>query len=209
MLPQALLTGLNSTTSSLIQATITGNQAIIKETIKKFRDKNGATNYLELMRQPVEDRIPGLVRKFGKETIHKILVVQIEIATKFFNIKNNLTPTQIFELGEMIIEEADCDQLSLEDIFIFLSKLIRGQMGKIYDRLDTATFMEMLDAHRDQRHHELRRFREQQHSQHKCAGPVDRSCDNMDAEKTAHQSALAEHLKILYTNESNLQDKSD
>lgn len=149
------------------------------------------------MMVPVSERIPALA-KSDRGYVHKIISAQIEYAMKYFNIKDGLSIEQVFLLADEIIDESSQDQLSLQDVFVFLQKFCSGKMGVVYNRLDVPTFMEMLDKHRDERWEEIQKYREEEQVQKKSFGPIERTSDNQDREKELTRAAIGDYLREKY-----------
>lgn len=160
----------------MLSATETGDQQLVKTLIKSFVTGNGATDYISLMRVPTAERIPVLAKTNRKE-IHQVIAAQIEYTMKFFNIANGMTVEQIFLLADTIIDDAGSDNLSIQDVFLFLQKLSTGKMGVVYNRLDIPRFMELFEIHRQERHQEKLKFQENEHLQYKSMGPSERSTE--------------------------------
>jgi len=165
--------------------------------LKGFIDVTGSTNYLQLLRVPTIERIPALAKQ-NREYIHKILAAQIEFTMKYFSLKNPMSVEQIFLLADEIIEQSEYDNLSIQDVYLFLVKLATGKMGKIYERMDIPTFMEMFEVHRNERHKTTVEFRYEEASQHKSYGPSERESDNADREKELTRAAIGDYLKEKY-----------
>jgi hypothetical protein len=168
--------------------------------LKPFVTSTGGTNYLSLMRVPSSERLPELAKK-GRVSVHKILAAQIEFMMKYFNLKQGLSLDQIFILADLIIDESEADNLSLQDVYLFLHKLATGKMGPIYQSLDIPRFMELFQIHRDERIEALQAYRDEEHAQFKGMGDSDRwSKENNDREKELNREALADYLKATYKN---------
>lgn len=180
-------------TGCLLNATETGDQQLVKTILKKFSFDYGATNYLPLMQIPSSERIPVLA-KSDRSYVHKILSAQIEYAMKFFNVSNGLSIEQIFLLSDQIIDESEEDNLSIQDVFVFLQKLCSGKMGKLFNRLDISTFMELFEIHRQERHSELLKAKEEFNMQNKFTD-LDRASDNQDREKELMHGAMVDYLQ--------------
>ena len=73
-------------------------------------------------------------------------------------------------------------------------------MGPIYQSLDIPRFMELFEVHREERHQELVRYREEEHLQLKCKGDTERISDNQDREKELSRGAMADYLRQTYKN---------
>jgi hypothetical protein len=168
----------------------------VKTLLTPFKWQNdGATNYLQLVRVPTGERIPALVETNRKE-VHQIIAAQIEYTMKFFNLPNGLNLDQVFLLADTIIDDAGSDNLSIQDVFIFLQKLASGKMGTVYNRLDIPTFMELFEIHRQERHEEMIRFREEENAQHKALPVNDRLADMFpDDEKNEMRNAMKDYLR--------------
>ncbi len=106
-----------------MQATATGDQQMVRTMMKGYFQPNGSTDYLQLLRVPTNERIPALV-KTDKLLVHKIVATQIEFAFKYFNLKNPMTAEQIYLLSAEILTESEQDNLSIQDIYSFLIKLL-------------------------------------------------------------------------------------
>lgn len=85
-----------------------------------------------------------------------------------------MTPVQINDLAEELIDTANEDNLSLEDVILFLQRLVRGQYGELYESMDIPKFMEKFEVYRQDRHNEILRIRESEHLQYKALGDATR-----------------------------------
>src|ERR1700748_2459317 len=94
----------------------------------------------------------------------------IQLAMESLNLSQGLTTNQIFDLVDNIIDSSTEDYLGLEDVILFLQKLARGEAGKLYKHIDIASFMEMFEKYRQERHLEYIRTKEEHHSQYKIVG---------------------------------------
>jgi hypothetical protein len=182
-------------TGCMLNAIQTGDQQLMKTLLNTFIHQDGATNYLQLVRVPTSERIVALAETNRKE-VHQIIAAQIEYSMKFFNIPNGLNIEQIFLLADTIIDDAGSDNISLQDIFLFLQKLSLGKMGTIYNRLDIPTFMELFEVHRQERHDEIIKFREEEAIQHNALPVNDRLADMFpDNEKDEMRNAMKDYLR--------------
>jgi hypothetical protein len=181
-------------TGCLLNAMAMGDQQLVKTILKPFTGISG-TDYLNLARIPTGERIASLAATNRKE-VHQSIAAQIEYAMKFFNIPNGLNLEQIFLLTDTIIDDAEFDNISIQDVFVFLQKLSTGKMGTIYNRLDIPTFLEMFQVHRNERIKAIEDFREEQHSQFKATPINDRLVDMFpDDERKEMHNAMADYLR--------------
>lgn len=182
-------------TGCLLSAIQTGDQQLVKTMLKGFTTNQGTTNYPALMLVPSGERIPALAKTNRKE-VHQVISAQIEYAMNFFNIPNGMSLEQIFLLADTIIDDSESDNLSIQDVFIFLQKLSSGKMGTIYNRLDIPTFVELLEVHRQERHEEIINFRYEEHVRNNSLPINDRLSDMFpDTEKNNMREALKDYMK--------------
>lgn len=185
-------------TSCLLNAIKTGDQQLVKTMLQGFTTVKGTTNYPALMLVPSGERIVALAKTNRKE-VHQVIAAQIEFAMKFFNIPNGLNLEQIFLLSDTIIDDAESDNLSVQDVFVFLQKLVSGKMGTVYNRLDIPTFMELFEIHRQERHEEILNFRYEQHVRNNSLPINDRLSDMFpETEKNNMREALKDHMKDTF-----------
>lgn len=157
-----------------MNAILEGDQQLVKTILKGFFLPSGGTNYQSLLLVPLAERIPQLAQR-DRRLVTKIIAAQIEYGMKFFNIKDGLSLEQVLIVADEIIDGAGEDNLSIQDVFVFLQKLCTGQMGRVFNRLDVPTFMELFEIHREERWQELKKYKEEQHTQNKIMGATDRT----------------------------------
>lgn len=178
----------------MLNATESGDQQLVKTLVKTFLGPAG-TDYYSLLRVNQSERLPVLAAE-NRAYVHKIISAQIEYTMKFFNVANGLSVEQVFLLADQIIDESSEDSLSLQDVFVFLQKLGTGKMGVVYNRLDIPSMMELFEIHRQERHSEYLKAKEEMHVQNKAYGPSERESDNMDPEVEANKLAMKTYLKM-------------
>lgn len=114
------------------------------------------------------------------------------------NLRVGLNEDQITEIAEQIIEQSQEDNLSVEDVLLFLRELVTGKAGKIYDRMDIPTFFELFENYRERRHQAVLNIRYEEQANHKVLGPSERSSDDTKTEKQEMREAMKDHLNHLY-----------
>jgi hypothetical protein len=165
----------------------------VKEVLKNYI-VNGTTDFNAILSISSEERIVNL-SKVDREGLQKVFAAQIAFALEYFNLRYGLSPIQLGILSDEIIDDAESDKLSVQDVYIFLGQLVTGKAGKIYDRLDIPTFMELFENYRQERHEAYINLKFEQDSQYKTYGNPERT--TVDTEKELHKTALKEHLKNL------------
>ncbi len=176
-----------------------GNKHEVSVALREFKLQNGAVNYPAILSIPVKQRLPEMAKNDFSGT--SIMVgAGITMAMETMNLKNPLLPIQIVDLSEMIIDSAAEDNLSLEDVMLFLQKLVRGEYGKFYESMDIPKFMDFFEMYREQRHNALMQIRKNRHLEFKGLGDGNRTTtkDDLDehfASITGRLSDLKERLK--------------
>lgn len=178
----------------LISALETGDKLEMNQIIKAYKAQNGAVNYPEVLKIPASDRIVGLVSIGGYERVHVILSVGIASALESMNLSKPLSSTQIVDLSDAIIDSATEDNLAIEDVVLFLQKMVRGEAGKFYSSMDIPKFMEAFEDYRQKRHETILNIRDEQRAQYSVAGRADRIPD-FSKEDT---KSFSDHLKDTY-----------
>ena len=159
----------------LINALETGNKNKVNAVLRLYKTQNGAVDYPTLLRIPTGDRIRGLIEAGGYQRIHVMLSAGIHMALESLNLSRSLSPEQIIDLVDALLDSATEDNLGVEDVVLFLQKLVRGEAGKLYNSLDVPKFMEAFEDYRQDRHVTLLRIREEQEAQYKVSGRSNRT----------------------------------
>lgn len=142
--------------------------------LASYREQ-GMVNYKKTLEIPPEQRIPELIKQpEGRQRVQAAL--SASILSAFNNIeKAKMTADQILDLADGIIDSAHEDQLSIEDVLLFLKDLLTGKFGKISDKLDMPMFFDYFEKYRDKRYKTLEAIRYEQHLTLKGQGHVGRS----------------------------------
>lgn len=187
----------------LINALETGDRVGVNEIIKGYKTKNGAVNYPEVLQIPVGDRICGLISAGGYKRVHIMLSAGIQLALESLNLSRGLSPAQIVDLSDIIIDSATEDNLGIEDVVLFLQKLVRGESGTLYNSIDIAKFMEAFEDYRDKRHKAMLDIRYEREQQYQVSGRTDRI---PDFNKESDPKTMADILKSKYENQQGTGD---
>lgn len=159
--------------------------------LAKFKDSRGIIDYGALIKIPNEKRIPALAETDMRGTVTSI-AVGITLAMESLNLKRSMTPIQVVDLAEAIVEDAKMDSIAVEDVLLFLQKLTRGAYGELYEGMDAVKFMHKFNQYRDERWEEAIRIRDEQHEQYKQEGGA------REARKlTTFENALSQYATKL------------
>ncbi len=173
----------------------TGNRTEMNLILRQYKD-NGRINFPMVLSIPVKERIPTLAKKDFKR-INMLVIGALTLAMESLNTKRRLNEIEILDLSETIIDSAGEDNLSFEDLMLFLQKLTRGEY-KVPAELDIPKFMEIFEIYREQRHQELQEYRYNQHLQYKSLG---------DAVRTTQPDMLSEHFASMGERMSQMKEK--
>ena len=159
----------------------------------RYKDKGEVMPLKVIELVPVSERLPALATMYGKDKIAAVLSKSITRALNNFNLRVGMNPEQVADLSYAIIDEADQDQLAIQDILLFLDGMPRFKYGKVYDRMDMPTFFEMLDKYRDERHLAYMNGKDEAHAQYKAMGDSNRT--SQDTDKEANRNAMQQYLR--------------
>jgi hypothetical protein len=146
------------------------DKVAVNKHLSKFKYL-GVVSFDKVLAINSNERLPAMIKTDeGREEVQIALTAAIKSAFSNFNLRVGLNEDQMIDLAEAIMDQSHEDNLSLEDVLLFLQRLVVGQAGKVYDRMDIPTFFELFEKYRQERHENLIRFRVEQNSQFKIQG---------------------------------------
>jgi hypothetical protein len=172
---------------------VKGNSGELFNEMCRYKEKGEPLPMKVIELVPVSERLPALAKLYGIDKITNVLSIAITKALNNFNLRVTMTPEQIMQLAYSLIEEAEQDQLAIQDILLFLEGMVKYKYGKVYDRMDMPTFFEMLEKYREQRHLDFMNGKEEAHAQFKAMGDSNRTSQDID--KEANRNAMLNYLK--------------
>ena len=186
-----------SSSKNLLQNVASGNKVAVSMHLSKFKER-GVVSFPMVLSIASKDRIPALAKtEEGRFEVLTALTASIKSAFSNINLRVGLNEDQMIELADAIIDQSGEDNLSLEDVLLFLQKLLVGDAGKIYDRMDIPTFFEKFELYRQDRHKATLRIREEQQVQYKALGNPERWSETHDKEKeNSMHEAMKEYMKM-------------
>jgi hypothetical protein len=177
-----------------------GNKVAVSIHLSSFKNR-GVIAFDKVLSINSSDRIPALSSTSdGRYQVLIALTASLKSAFSNINLRVGLNEDQIIELADAIIDQSQEDNLSLEDVLLFLQKLLVGDAGKIYDRMDIPTFFEMFEKYRQERHKSLLRIREEQQAQYKSLGDPERWTETHDKEE---ENSMHEAMKQYMQHQAN------
>jgi hypothetical protein len=169
--------------------------------LEKYREK-GLVDYKKTIAIPMAERIPALIT-LPKGRLRVSVALSASIASAFSHIKNaKLTADQIVEIAEGIIDTSQEDQLSIEDVLLFLKDMLMGKHGKFSNGIDMPTFFEHFESYRDARYQTLRKIRWEEHLSYKSMGDSNRSFDMLPLKRNDDPAAMAGLMQTYYEEKS-------
>lgn len=145
--------------------------------LNAFKER-GIIKHDKTLRIPSKDRIPALTATDdGYNQILTLLCARLKVTFDNMNLKRGMNEDQIINLAEEIINESHEDNLSLEDVLLFLQQLITGKAGRILDRMDIPLFFELFEHYRQDRFLALRYIQYEAECNYKSLGDQTRTSD--------------------------------
>jgi hypothetical protein len=153
--------------------------------LRKYKNPNGTPNFPALFEIPKENRIAAMATRDLGGTI-QLIAAALTLAFEKMNLARPMTAFQVLDLAEEVVDSAaESDAVALEDLVLFLQKLVRGEYGPMYEGMDIPKFMERFGKYRDERYDEAVRIRDEKHLEYKSLGDTNRS---------SQVNPLADHL---------------
>ena len=170
--------------------------------LARFKER-GIIKHDRTLRIPSSERIPALtVSDDGYNYILTLLVARLKVTFDNMNLKRGMNEDQIVDLAEMIIDESHADNLSMEDVLLFLQLLVTGKAGKLLDRLDIPLFFEFFEVYRQERYLSLRYIQYEAECNYKSMGDTTRASDGEAENDENTRQVMNEYYKKTLQNES-------
>jgi hypothetical protein len=150
---------------------------IIANLVVQNYQQDGTVKYDALLSIPLSERIPGLIETYGKKTMHRLLLM---ILTQFngqlpLPRAKKLTDTKLSVAACELMLTAYEDQLSMEDVILFLQRAKAGLYGPIKNLVLTSVLLNKFELYRQARHDVFQKLKEARDAEFKNLGAVPRS----------------------------------
>jgi hypothetical protein len=129
-----------------------------------------------------------------------VLTARLGKAFAAMNLKRGINEDQIIDLAEAIIETSYEDNLSMEDVLLFLQQLVSGKVGKILDRMDIPLFFEFFEHYRQDRHLALQYLHYEAECNYKSLGDRTRTSDGLAENDSNTRQVMADYYKKTQSN---------
>ena len=113
---------------------------------------NGQVSLKKVLEIPEDGRIPTLIKNFGIEKVHAVIVARLTLFVNNYNVVRPMNATQIVTTAAAIIDSAHEDHLAVEDLLLFFDGAMKNYYGRILDHIDQHVIFEMFEKYRQQRH---------------------------------------------------------
>jgi len=164
-----------------------GEHQEISRILRLYKLPKGGIDFQKVFNIPKSERITALAER-DFSNINGIIIVALTMAFENLNLKRGMNEIQILNLSEAIIDDAHTDNLSLEDLLLFLQLFVRGKYPMSYESMDLPKFMKAFDIYRDERHAEGIRIRDEKIMQWQGLG---------DANRSTKTDPLSEHMSNI------------
>jgi hypothetical protein len=179
----------------LLPALKAGNNLAITAHLNAFKDR-GVVKHDRTLRIPTKDRIPALTATDeGYNYVLTVLAARLKQTFDNMNLKRGMNEDQIITLGEEIINESHEDNLSMEDVLLFLQQLLTGKAGRILDRMDIPLFFELFEHYRQERYLALQYIQYEAEVNYKAMGDRARSSDGHASNDENTRQVMADYYK--------------
>jgi len=172
---------------NLINAMVAGDKLQVSTILRDYKTPQGLVKYDKVLSIPLSERIPELAKK-DFANIVGIITAALTLAFEGMNLNRGMNPIQTLDLAEAVIDTAGEDNLAMEDLMLFLQKLVRGEYGAMYESMDIPKFMTAFEKYREERWQQLNNIRDEQATQHKVMG---------DPGRTGEPDELSEHFSKM------------
>jgi len=171
----------------------------LSERLASFREK-GVVKYERSLALPMEQRIPALTQTpEGRKKVS--IAIASSILAAFQHIdkdKARMSAATIKEVAEAIIDSSNEDQLSLEDVLLFLKDMLMGKFGKLPGALDMPAFFDIFEKYREERYQTIRKIRWEEHLSYKSLGDSNRSFDGLPLKRNDDPGTMIDLMQTYY-----------
>jgi len=170
-----------------------GNKHDINKCLRQYKQPNGVIYFPALFAIPSEQRLPAL----PVNDVLPMLVVGLTLAFETMNLARGMNDNQVIDLAEIILESSSEDNLSLEDVVLFLQQLTTGKYGKLYESMDIPKFMDLFEKYREERWQAIQQIRYEQTVQHNAIPINERIVESSEkAEREKDRQAMKDYLNL-------------
>lgn len=165
--------------------------------LASFREK-GMVKHERTLAIPMGQRLPELA-KTPEGRKKASIAIASSMLSAFQHIDSaKMSATTIKEIAEGIIDTSHEDQLSIEDVLLFLKDLLMGKYGKVTGALDMPRFFEIFEKYRDERYQTLKKIRWEEHLTYKSIGDSNRAFDELPLKRKDDPTTMMDMMQTYY-----------
>jgi len=169
--------------------------------LEPYRER-GLVDHRKTLAISMDYRIPQIIQQPGGR-LRVSVAISSAIASAFGHIeKAKMNAEQIVELAEGIIDTSHEDQLSVEDVLLFLKDLLMGKYGKMSSGIDMPAFFEVFERYRDERYRTIKAIRYEEHLTFKSLGDSNRGVDELPLKRKDDPAAMMDMMQTYYSQNS-------
>lgn len=169
------------------------NHREVQMILREFKTEHGSPNFPVLYNIPNSQRIRDLAKE-DFQRVNMLIIGALTITFEGMNLKRGMNELQIINLSELIIESSAEDNLSFEDLMLFLQNMLMGKYQLNYESMDIPKFMQAFEIYRQERWKQWVEYNDNLHLQYKATGSVERTGTG---ENTVWQEALSSYTSKL------------
>jgi hypothetical protein len=156
--------------------TSTVEYTMIANLVTQQYQNDKAVRFDALLNIPVEDRIPGLIERYGNKTMYRLLVMMLKEFFASLPLPRYKKPTETktsVTACQLILTSYE-DHLALEDVILFLQRVKAGVYGNIKNLSDPTILFTLLEIYRKARREAYAKIKAEKEAALKAMGPLAR-----------------------------------
>lgn len=157
----------------------------------------GTPNFLQVINYPM---ISQLTSEHGDKTMLKVLFLLVKDFCSSLNVVRNMTEDQMIEAAAMLINE--CGNFRMEDYVMMFSMAKKGELVKIFDRIDLQVVNAIMDEYWRHRYQAGSKETESEINRLDALGPGIRGADETKELKELFHDANLGYFKKLNSESS-------
>lgn len=150
----------------------------------------GKPNYLDMIKYPTINQI---IKEQGNKSMLKAIFLLVKNFCNSLNVVRNMNEDQMIEAAAMLMNE--CDNFRLEDYVMMFSMAKKGELVKIYDRIDIQLITTIIDEYWERRYSAGKQETETEVNRLDALGPQMRGSDEAKQLKELFHSANLDYYK--------------
>jgi hypothetical protein len=140
----------------------------IQSMMEVYRTPQGQVNHVELFSIPRDQRIAAYME--GPQEQRFAMQSGIATAISLMTDGEGISDNMAVNITMTICRDAVQDQISVQDVIVFVQDMVAGKYGKFYGAPTVSQVMDKFEQYRDERHIAMLNYREEEQAQRKVQG---------------------------------------